>query len=329
MRAKTDTDWGGDKATRKSVTCGVLLVGGCPQGHFVRDQKLVLQSSGEAEFAGGGAVANEAVGLAGVYQEMGIDLEVYLEFDSTAAMGMCTRRGVGKVRHMDIRFLVLQDWLRLGVITALVKVDTDTHVADLGTKHHPADRMHMLLGLMGTKLIGDETASSQVACTKARQPAGPHRHAHLDVMSNVMLQCAAALSALSGVGAVEFTAQGDVCTNVPTTSFPFWLTSVFWLCTMLLATALGFWLGSRYGGRTRSSGLKVERLADSWTSTSAGDLERQHGGGSIQGPQRAFMAQGCMRCWEQIEKGDWITKFQEGWCHSGCQLQVITNTRSL
>ena len=79
------------------------------QGHFVRDLKLVLQSSGESEFAGGGAVANEEVGLAGVYREFGIDMQVYLGFDSTAATGMCTRRGVGRVRHIDIRFLALQD----------------------------------------------------------------------------------------------------------------------------------------------------------------------------------------------------------------------------
>ena len=114
MRAKTDTDWGGNKETRRSVTCGVLQVGGCVQGHLARDQKLTLQSSGEAEFAGGGVVANEAVGLAGVYQEMGIVMEVLLEFDSTAAMG-CARGGVSaKSGTWTSEFLYSQTGFVLG-----------------------------------------------------------------------------------------------------------------------------------------------------------------------------------------------------------------------
>ena len=54
------------------------------------------------------------------YRQFGIELDVYLVLDSSAAMGMCSRRGAGKVRHLNLRFLVLQDWLRAGTITRLV-----------------------------------------------------------------------------------------------------------------------------------------------------------------------------------------------------------------
>ena len=47
---------------------------------------------------------------------------------------MIKRRGAGKVRHIDIKHLFIQEKLRDGTINKIVKEPTADFVADLGTK---------------------------------------------------------------------------------------------------------------------------------------------------------------------------------------------------
>ena len=58
-----------------------------------------------------------------------------------------------KIKHIDIKHLVIQDLMREGVIGAVEKVLTDDHIPDIGTKAHTHDRMVYLLSLMGTTLV--------------------------------------------------------------------------------------------------------------------------------------------------------------------------------
>ncbi len=92
--AESDTDWAQNPADRRNIANGFLDVHGeCPQFSYTRDQKSLTQSSGEAEYCGGGSVFNEGVGLAGLYGEMGFPMPVVMRLDSTAALGMFMRRG--------------------------------------------------------------------------------------------------------------------------------------------------------------------------------------------------------------------------------------------
>jgi len=149
LHASSDSDWAQDPESRKSISCGALEIGGCSQGVFVRGQSTLASSSGEAEFLAAGSTANEAVGLAGVYEELGFPLQVVLQLDSTAAIGMIQRRGTGKIRHLDVRYLKLQEMLRNGQISSLAKIPTLDNCADIGTKPLSADRLRYLLNLIG------------------------------------------------------------------------------------------------------------------------------------------------------------------------------------
>ena len=53
--------------------------------------------------------------------------------DSTAAIGMCSRTGVGKTRHIQVRWLWIQDVIRDKVVR-LRKVKGTDNEADMGTK---------------------------------------------------------------------------------------------------------------------------------------------------------------------------------------------------
>ena len=56
-----------------------------------------------------------------------------METDSTAAIGMCSRTGVGKTRHIQVRWLCFQDAIRDKVVR-LKKVKGTENEADMGTK---------------------------------------------------------------------------------------------------------------------------------------------------------------------------------------------------
>ena len=149
LYAISDSDWATDVESRRSTSCGVLTVDGAVQGVYSRGQTTIAQSSGEAEFYGAASVINEAIGLSGIYAELGIPMTIVLQLDSTAAIGMIQRRGTGRARHMDLRHLFLQERLRDGTIGAIEKIDTSVNLADVGTKHFTTSRLEELKRLLG------------------------------------------------------------------------------------------------------------------------------------------------------------------------------------
>ena len=68
-----------------------------------------------------------------MYEEMGRTINIDVETYSTAAIGMCSRTGVGKTRHIQVRWLWIQDAIRDKVVR-LRKVKGTDNEADMGTK---------------------------------------------------------------------------------------------------------------------------------------------------------------------------------------------------
>ena len=69
--------------------------------------------------------------------EMGVFLGlnvIFINTDSSAAKGTASRRGIGKIRHLDIDDLWLQDEVAKGVIKVF-KIDGTRNIADALTKH--------------------------------------------------------------------------------------------------------------------------------------------------------------------------------------------------
>ena len=70
-----------------------------------------------------------------MYEEMGCTINIDVETDLTAAIGMCSRKGVGKTRHIQVRWLWIQDAIRDKVVR-LRKVKGTDNEADMETKGH-------------------------------------------------------------------------------------------------------------------------------------------------------------------------------------------------
>ena len=67
--------------------------------------------------------------------------------DSSAARGIANRKGVGKLKHLQVRSLWLQH-ARVDGQVIVDRVDTLLKTADLGTKFSDAARRKQLIGML-------------------------------------------------------------------------------------------------------------------------------------------------------------------------------------
>jgi hypothetical protein len=133
LRAYTDSDFAGCVATRRSTSGGAALLGTHLLKHWATTQKKITLSSGEAEL---GAVVrgfSEVLGLQSVARDLGVELRPEVHADSSAAIGICNRSGIGKVRHLAVAQLWAQDIVR-SKACRLFKVLGTENPADLMTK---------------------------------------------------------------------------------------------------------------------------------------------------------------------------------------------------
>ena len=147
----TDTDWASDELTRKSVSCTVERYGSHMLDCSVAKQSLVALSSGEAEFYGIVRAVATSKQTSQILEQIGMQSEVTIASDSSAALGICTRTGSGKVRHLSIKELWIQESYRKKEFQ-LVSVDTLLNWADIGTKAHTSDRLTSLLRQMPLRI---------------------------------------------------------------------------------------------------------------------------------------------------------------------------------
>ena len=67
-------------------------------------------------------------------REMGVSVGIQISTDASAAIGIASRRGCGKVRHIEVSQLWLQSRVNSGDIT-ITKVEGKNNVADALTKY--------------------------------------------------------------------------------------------------------------------------------------------------------------------------------------------------
>ena len=140
----TDIDYAGCKRTRKSTSGGVVMWGSHLIKSWSSTQSVIALSSGEAEYYGIVKGASVGMGLQAVLRDFEVKATITIRSDATAAIAIASRRGLGKVRHIEVCQLWLQEKVRQGEIK-VEKVNTNENVADALTKYVSCDgtRMHM------------------------------------------------------------------------------------------------------------------------------------------------------------------------------------------
>ena len=162
----TDSDWAADKETRRSISCLAERFGDHLLEVSVAKQTVVALSPGEAEFYGIVRAAAHGMQTRQLLEAVNKKLQLTVLSDASAARGMCTRTGSGKVHHLGIEELWVQQKYRDRAFD-LQPVDTLLNWADLGTKAHGAERLDPLCRQMLLRREGRTAASSAAAGSSA------------------------------------------------------------------------------------------------------------------------------------------------------------------
>ena len=129
-----DTDYAGCRKTRKSTSGGLLMLGEHVVKGWSTTQAVIALSCGEAEYYGIVKGSSVGLGARSVLRDLGSTARICVMTDSSAAKGMASRKGLGKVRHVEVNQLWVQQKVGSGEIE-LKKVEGTSNLADALTKY--------------------------------------------------------------------------------------------------------------------------------------------------------------------------------------------------
>ena len=162
-----DSDWAGCSRTRKSTSGGAITHGAHLLGHWSSTQSNIALSSGEAELNAMVKGGTETLGAIGIMNDLGQELSGCVLTDSSAAKGISARDGSGKVKHLEVKQLWIQQAVQDGKLS-VTKVPRAENPSDAlthnwlsveGDKHFPkiSLRREKAFSMHSDKVFGIET----------------------------------------------------------------------------------------------------------------------------------------------------------------------------
>jgi len=83
-------------------------------------------------------------------EDFGVSVKVKVNTDSSAAKSITSRKGAGRVRHIEVRELWVQEQVTRGELT-VTKVKGEDSVADGLTKHVDRAKMKKYMAMCGVR----------------------------------------------------------------------------------------------------------------------------------------------------------------------------------
>ena len=132
IRAVTDANWAGEVEGQRSTSCGWIYFDHLLET-YSSTQQIVALSTAESEYISITKGAAHALEVRSAMVECGMTFNVVCETDASAGRAVPTRRGVGRVRHLDARLLWLQQLCAESVVQVRARPG-EYNEADLKTK---------------------------------------------------------------------------------------------------------------------------------------------------------------------------------------------------
>ena len=120
--------------TRRSITCVCIDWRGFLITCFSRSQTALGLSSPEAEYYGICSAVSELIYVMGLIRFFGFEVDGWILSDSSGALSLSQRQGVGHQRHIEARYLWIQDHVQRGTFK-VGKILDSLNKAVVGKKH--------------------------------------------------------------------------------------------------------------------------------------------------------------------------------------------------
>ena len=159
LRVFTDSDWAGCKGTRKSTSGGVVMHGAHCVKSYAKTQVNLAPSSGEVELYAAVKASSEGLGFKSLARDFDHKVELEVIADASAALGIISRKGLGKLRHIETQFLWVQRAAAEKAIT-YSKTAGSLNPADILTKSVEAWRLQQHLPRIGVQVRADRAVTA-------------------------------------------------------------------------------------------------------------------------------------------------------------------------
>ena len=122
-------------------------------------QKTIALSSGEAELTAVVKCSCECIGMVQLAEHWGLEIEADVLVDSTAALGVVNRKGAGRLRHVRVAKLWIQQLQEDGDLRYR-KVKGTQNSADTITKYLNSSEINKYLEMLGIDIRTGRADSS-------------------------------------------------------------------------------------------------------------------------------------------------------------------------
>ena len=205
LETYSDADWAGNKAHRKSTSCGMHFLNGSFLYGSSRTQRVVSLSSCESELHSIVSAMSDAIFVRRCIEFVLQTTIMQVHYtDSSSARQLVNRQGVGKIRHLSGKILWVQHKTQSGEVM-LTQIPTAFNIGDIGTKCLAKRRLLALMGETGMFFV------------ESREQVGQTEQSELvanGTSSKTMTKLAKTLLRLTVVMGLEpttATAQEEIC----------------------------------------------------------------------------------------------------------------------
>ena len=158
VEGQGDSDWAGDRTTRKSTSGGVIRWNGDVLKGWATKQQTIALSSGEAELYAMSRTASQVIGMIQLLGDLFPQvMRGVVRTDSSAAIGIASRQGLGRTRHIQVQHLWMQEKIANQEIS-VQKIDGKHNISDILTKHLRREEIDKIMKAMCMKSL---TSSSK------------------------------------------------------------------------------------------------------------------------------------------------------------------------
>ena len=133
------------------------MVDGGSVNNWRSTQSTVAQSSGEAEYYAMVRAAAEALSMEAIMQDLGWCAKIVIWADSSAAKSIASRIGLGKIRHMEVKFLWLQEVVKAKKLEVR-RIASAQNPSDVLTKPKSYREVRGLLQRVGVTITDQKRA---------------------------------------------------------------------------------------------------------------------------------------------------------------------------
>lgn len=181
-----DANWCGCKVGRKSTSGGTILRGGRLAKAWSKTQAVLAKSSAESELYAIVKGSCEGLGVCTFLQDVGkIQPQAREHIDASAAEGIVERRGLGKLRRIEADVLWLQELYARRRLVPLHKCLGTGNVADMLTKHIPANTIqHCSIALATEHPEGRSSIAQKLHSVESANKHRTNSNAEIDPITD-------------------------------------------------------------------------------------------------------------------------------------------------